>query len=91
MLFDFILECGLNEKIGCASSCTNRLCGISSNAVQCLTLICVQGCVCQEDYVRDPNTGLCIKEKSCPLPGKKQTNKHALNQNDLKQLIRILK
>ncbi|GLV36087.1 Calcium-independent receptor for alpha-latrotoxin [Carabus blaptoides fortunei] len=64
------LQCGLNEKIGCANSCTNRMCGISSNVSLCLSKICAQGCVCDNGYVRDPNNGLCIEEMYCPLPGR---------------------
>ncbi|CAL1679923.1 unnamed protein product [Lasius platythorax] len=30
------------------------------------TKVCIRGCICEDGYVRDDYSGVCVRENSCP-------------------------
>lgn len=57
--------CGENESYDtCGSSCPAD-CNNYALPRNC-PKICRSGCFCNEGYVRDPETGYCIKVEECP-------------------------
>lgn len=55
--------CGKNEKFtNCATLCP-RTCDDSTPKI--CPLVCLTGCVCKENYIRESKDGKCIPEVAC--------------------------
>ncbi|XP_050343032.1 zonadhesin-like isoform X2 [Nymphalis io] len=64
-------ECKKNEKeISCINSvCEYRNCSDIGKPIKCVRLDprkCIRGCICENEYLRDDSTGLCIPKDQCP-------------------------
>ena len=63
-----LIECPANESFSCGSAACEKDCSNINETCDIVNIKCDDKCFCNEGFVRETPSGLCIPIEKCPMP-----------------------